>query len=318
MPIDLTRPARTAVRQCLGISPGETVLVVTDPPCAEVAEALWQAAREAGAETLMLRLAPRRVHGEEPPALVAEAMSQAEASFLVTSCSLTHTSARRRASAAGARLATMPNITPDIFTRALDADYGPIRDLTLRVGEILERSSEARVTSPAGTDLTLNLAGRAAVLDTGIYTEPGSFGNLPAGEAYIAPVEGTAEGLVVVDGSMAGVGSLDAPIRIEVRAGRARSVYGGRGARELDAILAQQGDDARNLGELGIGTNGKARIIGHILEDEKVLGTVHVALGANASFGGMVQVACHLDGILKAPSLWVDGRQIMRDGDLLV
>lgn len=315
---DLPHPARIAVEQCLGIRSGATVLVVTDLPCAEVAEALWQAAREAGAEAMLLRMLARKVHGEEPPPLVAEAMRQAQACFLPTSRSLTHTSARRQASAAGVRIATLPNITPDIFIRALDADYRQIRELTLRVGEVLERGGEVRLTSPAGTDLTLNMAGRPAVLDTGIYTEPGSFGNLPAGEAYIAPVEGTAEGLLVVDGSMAGVSTLDAPIRIVVSEGRARSITGGRGAGELDAILAAQGEDARNLAELGIGTNGSARITGHILEDEKVLGTVHVALGANASFGGIVQVACHLDGILKRPSLWVDGRQVMRDGELRV
>lgn len=302
----------------MGISSGETVLVVTDPPCAAVAEALWQAAQDVGAEPVLLRLLPRKVHGEEPPPLVAVAMRQAQACFLPTSRSLTHTAARRQASAAGARIATLPNITPDIFVRALDADYRQIRELTLRVGEVLNRGAEVRLTSPAGTDLTLSMAGRPAVLDTGIYTDPGSFGNLPAGEAYIAPLEGIAEGVLVVDGSMAGVSALDAPIRIEVSQGRARSITGGRGAGELEAILAGLGDDARNLAELGIGTNGSARITGHVLEDEKVLGTVHVALGANASFGGTVQVACHLDGILNRPSLWVDGRQVMRDGQLLV
>jgi len=312
----LLRAARTAALQCLGVGAGDAVLVVTDPPCVEVGTALWEAAKEAGAEAMLLWLLPRKTHGSEPPQPVAEAMRHARVCFLPTSRSLTHTVARRQASEAGARVASLPGITPEIFQRAMDVDYHEVRALTLRVGNWLEQGTEVRLTSPAGTDLCLSIAGRTPVLDTGLYLEPGSFGNLPAGEAYVAPVEGTAEGVLVVDGSMAGVTGLDAPIRIEVIDGRAGAITGGRAAMELAELLTAAGEDARTLAELGVGTNASARISGHVLEDEKVLGTVHVALGANASFGGKVQVACHLDGILRRPSMWVDGRQVMREGEL--
>ncbi|MDI6894706.1 MAG: aminopeptidase [Bacillota bacterium] len=310
--------ARVAVSQCLRVGPGESVLVVTDPDCRKVAEALWAAASAAGAEPLLLVMRARQAHGEEPPPAVAEAMKVAGVCLAPTSRSLTHTVARRQATAAGCRIASMPGITPEMMARTLAVDYRGIAALTEKVAALLDGAAEARVRTPAGTDLTLDISGRRAMRDTGLYTRPGDFGNLPAGEAYIAPGEGSARGRLVVDGSMAGVGTLDQPLVIEVVDGQADSITGGVAAARLTDLLDRVGRDARNLAELGIGTNPAARVTGNVLEDEKVLGTVHLALGANASFGGKVQVGSHLDGVLLSPDVWVDGVQIMRSGQLLL
>lgn len=317
-PGELLSAARVAVTQCLRVASGESVLVVTDGVCREVGEALWAAAAQAGGEPLLMLMRPREMHGEEPPRPVAEAMKAAAVCFAPTVRSLTHTVARREASACGARIASMPGITVEIMARTLATDYEAVAAVTEKVAAILDQGSRVRVTTPAGTDLTLEIGGRKAVRDTGVYTRAGDFGNLPAGEAYIAPLEGSAHGRLVVDGSMAGVGVLEYPIVIEVAHGEAVSIRGGSAADRLRELLDRAGPGARNVGELGIGTNPTAKVIGNILEDEKVLGTVHVALGANASFGGSVQVACHLDGVLFQPDLWVDGVRLMRSGQLEV
>ncbi len=314
---DALSGARVAVKQCLGVRAGESVLVVTDSVCQPVGEALCTAASEEGADALLLLMRPRAVHGEEPPEPVAKAMQAAAVCFMPTSRSLSHTVARREATAAGARIASMPGITLEMLARTLAVDYEAIAALTEKVATVLDHGEEVRITSPAGTDLVLDISGRTALRDTGLYTAPGSFGNLPAGEAYVAPIEGSATGRIVVDGSMAGVGLLEEPLVIEVASGRVVDIAG-RSAGALLELLNSAGEDARNVAELGIGTNPAAKLVGNVLEDEKVLGTVHVALGANASFGGKVQVACHLDGVLLRPDLWVDGRQIMRGGQLLV
>jgi leucyl aminopeptidase (aminopeptidase T) len=170
------------------------------------------------------------------------------------------------------------------------------------------------VRSEAGTNLTLPIAGIEALPDTGLLRKKGQFGNLPAGEAYLMPEEGKAEGILVVDGSMAGVGPIvEEPLRIRVEGGLLVEATGGR-AEEFLKLIEPFGEPGRNVAELGVGTNDRARITGNILEDEKVLGTVHVAFGDNRSMGGTVNVASHLDGVLREPTLEVDGRVILEKG----
>ena len=166
----------------------------------------------------------------------------------------------------------------------------------------------------------MSLGGREGHADTGILHEPGSFGNLPAGEAYIAPMEGTVEGIMVVDGAMPPMGLLDEPITIVVEKGFATEITGGEGAQMLLDAVAPHGQDALNIAELGIGTNEAAGspLTGNTLEDEKALGTVHFALGDSASIGGKVNVASHIDGIILNPTLEIDGKTILEHGKLLI
>jgi leucyl aminopeptidase (aminopeptidase T) len=181
------------------------------------------------------------------------------------------------------------------------------------VAEVLDRGKSARITSPLGSDLTFSIEGRTGEPDTGLYHAPGAFGNLPAGEAYLAPVEGTAEGKLVVDASMAGLGVLSSPITLVFKKGRVVSVDG-PGADQLRANWAAAGEGADWVAELGVGTNDAATITGKVLEDEKVYGTVHVALGNNAHFGGTNNVPYHADGVITHPTLEIDGRPIITNG----
>jgi len=309
--------ARVAVEQCLAVRPGEVVLVVCDPPCRTVGRALYDAAVAVGAEAQLMEMLPRTESGVEPPATVAAAMACAQVIFAPTSKSLTHTEARRNATNAGARVATLPGITEEIMASALPADYEAIRERTLRVADALRGKSLVRVTTPAGTDITFSIAGREPYADTGILRGPG-ITNLPAGEAFLAPVEGTAQGVIAVDGSIGGSGVLDRPIMIRVKDGLAREINGHPYAELLARAMDRAGPEARNLAELGIGTNDAASLVGNVLEDEKILGTVHLAFGDNRSMGGSVRAPYHQDGILLRPTLWADGVCLLRDGELLI
>jgi leucyl aminopeptidase (aminopeptidase T) len=148
--------------------------------------------------------------------------------------------------------------------------------------------------------------------------KPGDFSNLPAGEAYMAPVEGTAQGTIVIDGCIGETGILKKPITMTVKDGYVTGISGGAQVKILKRAISGLGKQARNIAELGIGTNHRARVVGSSLEDEKVLGTVHIAIGDNASMGGKVSVASHLDAILLKPTLTIDRRTIMRDGHLII
>jgi leucyl aminopeptidase (aminopeptidase T) len=231
-----------------------------------------------------------------------------------TSKSLTHTDARRRASAAGVRVGTLPGVTEDIMVRCMNADYTRIAERTHTICALMEQTKVIRVRAPAGTDVTLPVAGRRALASSGLFREKGTWGNLPTGEAYLAPLEGQSNGVVVVDGSMAGVGMLSHPIHIVVKDGYAENITGGPEAERLIALLEPHGRDARTLAEFGIGTNDRARLTGVILEDEKVMGTIHIAFGDNKSMGGSVRVASHLDGLVKQPTVWFDERKVMDQG----
>ena len=317
-PRELTADELTMVdnvmRQCLAVTAGDRVVIVTDPPRLSIGELFYAGALRHSREVTLLVMPVAERHGSEPPPDVAEAMGAATVCVLPTSKSLTHTRARTAATAAGARVASMPSITYEMSLRTLAADYSAIAQSSTELAAILSAGVEVTLTSPGGCDLTFSAAGRDAHADTGHFTTPGDMGNLPAGEAFIAPVEGTATGTVVIDAaSMIEEAPLGPPMRIRVQDGLAVEVEGS-GAVQLEAVFADLGDGARNLAELGIGTNPNARLSGNILEAEKVAGTAHVALGASLHIGGTVDVPFHQDGVIARPTVRVDGRVIVRDG----
>jgi aminopeptidase len=314
---ELYSASQIAVRDCMGTKPGERVLIVTDEPLRTIGYALWQAAKDLETEVMLVEILPRASNGAEPPTEVAELMKMVDVVLCPTSKSLTHTDSRRAASAAGARVATLPGVTEEIMVRCMNADYNKIAERTFRLCDELEKTSVIRVTAPAGTDVTLPIKGRKAHASSGLFREKGLWGNLPTGESYLAPVEGTSQGIVVVDGSMAQVGMVTEPIKIVVKDGYATEITGGAEAKHLRELLEPHGKDAYTVAEFGIGTNDKAILTGLIIEDEKVMGTIHIAFGDNKSMGGSVRVASHLDGLITKPTVWFDERKIMDNGVLL-
>jgi len=315
---ELLSAATIAVRDCMGVQPGERVLVITDAPLRPIGAALHEAARLLGTDPLLLEITPRKTNGEEPPDTVASLMGMVDVVLCPTSKSLTHTDARRQASAKGVRVGTLPGVTEDIMVRCMNADYHRIAERTIALCRLLERSRTVRVQAPAGTDITMPIEGRQAHASSGLFREKGQWGNLPTGEAYLAPNEGRSHGVVVVDGSMAGVGVVHTPIRVVVEDGYATEISGAEEADRLRALLGPHGRDGRTVAEFGIGTNDRAILTGIILEDEKVMGTIHIAFGDNMSMGGSVRVASHLDGLVKSPTVWFDDLMVMDQGRFTV
>lgn len=315
----LEHAARIAVKDCMGVQQDESVLIITDPPKRNIGMALFQAALEIAEEAFLLEMKAREINGQEPPQAIAEMMKQVPVVLCPTSKSLTHTDARREACKAGSRVGTLPGITEDMMIRTMSADYHRIADLTHRITDILNKGQTAHLTTSLGTDIVMPIKGIQAIPSTGLITKPGSFGNLPSGESYLMPEEGKSEGVFVVDGSMAGIGKIEEePIVIKVEKGMATDIRGGREAQRLQKMIDEVGDKARNLAELGVGTNYMAVISGAILEDEKVAGTVHLALGNNVSMGGTFNVGFHVDGIITHPTLLIDDFVLLENGILKV
>ena len=303
------------IRDCLAVKEGEEVLVICNPATRGIGEPLRDEAAAAGADAVLAVMSERALHAAEPPKTVAEAMAGADVILAPTVQSLSHTAARKRATENGARAATLPGVTEAMLARVMSADMEGLRRKGHAVADALGRATEARITDANGTDLRLDLSGREAIPDAGELTEPGAFGNLPCGEGFISPAGGN--GVLVIDGSMAGIGLVDAPVELVVEGGHLTSARGGQGMAFME-LLTEHGDDATTIAELGVGTNEKAKVTGEILEDEKILGTVHIAFGASAGIGGNVQVPVHLDCVVMKPTLELDGEAIVRDGELLI
>jgi leucyl aminopeptidase (aminopeptidase T) len=306
---DLRTAAETAVRQCMDLRADESCAVITDDRREGIGEALYEVASEITADAVLLRYPPGPQHGAEPPAPVAAAMRSADVVLCPTSKSLSHTRARGDANEAGARAATLPGITEEVFTVGLDADYERIREECDRVLEQVAGAAEVRVTSPQGTDVTFKPGEREWLSDTGIVHRSGEFSNLPAGEVFVSPEN--AEGTYVVDGTMHPHGLLEGEIRIDVEDGYVTSVDDPDVAAELEAAADEVGRDAYNLAELGIGTNvAVTELVGSVLLDEKAAGTVHIAIGDDAGIGGDTDAPIHSDGILREPTVYADGEVV--------
>jgi leucyl aminopeptidase (aminopeptidase T) len=312
---ELDQAVRAVVRDCLGVREGEEVLVVCNPTTRGLGESLRDEAAGAGADAVLALISERESHAAEPPRTVAEAMAAADVVLAPTVQSLSHTAARKRASDAGARIATLPGVTEEMLARVMSADMAELRRRGREVADRLDAASEAILRCPNGSELHLDLRDRDAIPDAGELGERGAFGNLPCGEGFIAPAGGW--GTLVVDGSMAGVGRVSEPVELVVEGGHLTSARGGQGMAFME-LLTEHGEDGTNLAELGIGTNEKAILTGNILEDEKILGTAHVAFGASAAIGGTIQVPVHLDVVVAKPTVELDGEALVRDGELLV
>lgn len=314
---ELQQAATIALRDCMGLGPDETLLVITDEVELPIGQALHEVGKDLCHESILVQIKSRRINGEEPPAAVARMMREVDVVVCPTAKSLTHTDARRQAAQVGTRVGTMPGITVDTMVRCLNADYAKVVALTDFVVQRLQNVSTVRVVTAKGTDIVMPVEGRNILPSKGVLRQKGESGNLPSGEVYLAPWEGRSNGRVVIDGSMAGIGMLTQPIVVEVVNGYAETITGGEQAQQLVATLDSVGRDARAVAEFGIGTNYKAILTGHILEDEKVYGTIHIAFGNNVSMGGNIAVNSHLDGLVTQPDVFFDNQLVMSKGKII-
>ncbi len=222
--------------------------------------------------------------------------------------STSHTNFRKLACHAGARYASLPHFDPDMFGTSMTVDWFALADRTACLVKAVNRSEWVSVRCPNGTDMHICKQGRSAEGDDGLLTADGAFGNLPAGEAYLAPLEGKSHGVMVVEWGP--TARLQAPLTITVAEGKVVQIDGVDPLRQRLERKFIENPNCRNLAELGIGTNDKASRPDNVLEAEKILGTIHLALGDNTGFGGNTSAPFHEDYVFYQPTLTL----IMPDG----
>jgi leucyl aminopeptidase (aminopeptidase T) len=316
--LNLSKAAAIALKEYMGLSPDETLLIISDENMREIGMALYEAGKGMAMEAFYLEMKSRDLNSEEPPDQVASMMRKVDVVVCPTTKSLTHTEARRRASDLGVRVGTMPGISEDIMVRLFAAESKKIIQLSDIVAEKLIKTSIVKVTSKLGTDLSMQVKKRKVITSTGVLRNIGEGGNLPSGEVFLAPWENKTTGVVIFDGSIAGIGLLKEPVTVEIKEGFVKKVHGGEEAEILIDLFDRGGRNANAVAEFGIGTNYKAKITGNILEDEKVRGTIHIAFGNNMTMGGKINAKTHIDGIVKKPTVFFDDEMIMENGKFLI
>jgi len=309
----LNASAEMVVKTCMEIYRHENVLIVADPSTSVIGEALYLAASEISERVLMVVMPKGRHHGEEPPRPVADLMRQQDVILAPTRYSLTHTKARLAATRQKARISTMPGMNVEMFTEGgMTADFSSIKSEIAEVYGTLRRKKTLHITSPGGTDVTFDVNWRDWNLDdSGICNRPGMLTNLPAGKIFITPKEGSMEGIVIVDGAW-DADLLAEPISMSIENGSVIDVTGGPEAAHLrqtfrDAaakMKSRERESIWDVTEFGFGMNPKARLLGNILEDEKVLGTCYFVIGGQT--GGGVRLV----GVVEGRKINLDGHDL--------
>lgn len=285
-----------------GFDTDVNVLVVTDYSTNKLATDFYQALIDLGWDTEKKLMPDRSKSGEEPDEEIANAMTKYPLVFCLTKYSLTHTIARSEANKFGTSVITMPGITEDMFLNgAINADYSIVEKETIEMAKKLSEHKEVVIKTGDSFELVIPIGNRDGIPSTGVFKRQGDSGNLPSGEAYVAPIEYKAEGKISINGSISGIGLVDEPVILKIKSGRLIAASTPQGE-ELLSILGPDG--GRILAELGIGTNYAARITGKILEDEKAHDTIHVAFGSNHTFGGVIKTNVHIDCVTKSPEIY--------------
>jgi leucyl aminopeptidase (aminopeptidase T) len=300
---------------CAGVREGERCLIVTDTAAdGAIADALAQTLRGLGASVAIAGGEPVELPGDEPPDSVTAAMTQADVIFELTSVFAGASRARRAACARGARYLTVPGLSwttlrPD---GPLYADFAALGDRARALAQRFDAASEFRLTSPLGTDLRGSFAGRAGRPLWGVADAPGGYAAPPDVEVGAAPVEGSASGTVVIDGSVLFLGpdQLPAPIELRFADGELVDATGPEAWRVHDALERAGDPRMRTLAEVSIGLNPLSRAGGSALELEGIVGGAHVALGNNVPYGGGVDARAHVDCVLLSATLSLDGEPL--------
>jgi leucyl aminopeptidase (aminopeptidase T) len=312
--------AQRLVRICANLKAGERVYVISDDSTRAVADEVTAQARKITREVRHDVIEAEAMHGSEPPAFVAARMADADVIFGLTAMSMAHTTARRNAGERGARYLSLPDYSLELLASpALRADFEDISVICNQIADVIDQSSAIRITTRAGTDLTLSTGSRLSNRCPGLVWRAGELGSPPDAEVNIAPLEGTAHGTIVVDGSIPcrEIGLLSAPVMLLVLDGRIAEINGSAPVLQtLEALFCKAGPKSRVLAEFGIGLNPQARLCGVMLEDEGCAGTVHFGFGSNVTIGGLNKVGFHLDFIVRDATVFCDNRRLLLDGEL--
>ncbi len=317
--IEMVKGAKKIVDELTNVKKGENVLIITDTGMPfSIAETLAMVCKEREAEPVITIMSPVLVDFDDPPPTIGEAMQKADVIFMACSRSIFHSKSRIRAMKTGARCFTFAYFTEeDMFRGAIENDFLKTKDLGDRIGAAFAKAKEARVTTPAGTDVYFDLRGRPekVLVLNAICHERGESKAMIL-EVAISPKVGSAQGVIVCDASVNILhsGLLQEPVRGIIKNGNLSDITGGKEAKNLADLLASYDDPlVYNVCELAVGFNPKAKMTGNQTQDKGVYGSCHIGFGSNISWGGDIKAGAHYDFMMYAPKMELDGVTILEN-----
>lgn len=306
---------------CSDCKQDEKILFVTDPTSAHIAQAMWEAARDYPFKSLIM-MEDRTMHGDEPTQIVAAAMKNADVIFGITKFSLFHSQARRDAVSNGARFVNMVDYNIRMMEKGgLYCDFEEVGKICTELALKLENRKTCKITTEKGTNFTCSIEGIEPNPQYGRSLTPGTSSSPPDIECATCAIEGTGEGIIVVDGSIPhpDLGLITEDIILTIEKGLIVKIEGGDQAKTLESILKGFNDpNVYNIGEIGIGLNPMCELNGSMLEDEGCSETLHFGAGDNIGFGGKTSSKYHLDIVIREPNLEVDGEKILDKGKVIL
>ena len=315
------KAADILLKVCGGCQKSEKVLIVTDPSSVEIANVLFDAAVDFPKKTLVM-MEETGMHAADPPELVRAAMMEADVIFGCTRFSLFHSKAKKEACKKGARFVNMVDYSMEMLQKGgLYSDFYALGELCMNIAGIFEGKETCHITTELGTDFKCSIKGRKPTPQIGRSLTAGISSSPPDVECATCAVEGTAEGIVIVDGSIPfpGLGIITEPIKLTVKEGEIVGIEGGQQAEIFAGILKESGDrNAYIIGEIGLGLNPGCSLTGRMLEDEGCSGTVHLACGDNIGFVGNTASRLHMDMVFKNPTLTADDTVILDRGVVVI
>lgn len=323
--------AEGAMINLMNLTADDNVLVITDEPTKTIGDAFFTAAKEHGCTVDMYLLPEKQRPLSEIPAqldreidgkTVVLNMIQAvpdETPFRLKLC-------LRVEGTKSIRMAHSPGITESMMIDGpMNVDYARMRETAVKMLEKLANAKSVHITAPAGTDVVLAVDGRPFKSEVEISEDMAT--NLPCGEIYCAPLETEGSGILVIDGTIGGIDSqhMSKPLTVFIKNGRLEKLAceNQRLIEEVEKITGID-DEARIIGELGIGINPAARLVGNMLEDEKAFGTAHIAFGNNCDFpGGQNRSKTHNDFLFYKPTIEVTYKDnsngfVVKDGEFQI
>jgi len=304
--------------ECLKLTSTDSCLILVDEATDDLGELLFARAQKSKVDVALLKIKSAGVRSVEPSPAIVNMMKQASAVLSFTGQSLVHSRALKQVCYNGCRVLCIFPVSDQCLARVANTNFEFINKKSRKLSDLFSIGRRIRLTTSAGTDLTIPVARHKGSANTGIVDSPGMFCILPSGEAHITPDRRGTNGVLVVDGSIPSIGILEQPVVIHIKDGYAYQLTGGEQVTQLRKILKPFGKQSRNIAEFGIGTNPNAILTGVSIEDEKVLGAAHIALGSPEYESGIQKGNIHLDLILKNPTVDIDKRIVVEEGKLLV
>ncbi len=311
------------LNHCGSLKESDSLVILCDHTTKDLAEAFRIQAVHITPQVNLVEIPLADKHGQEPPAYVKELMFQAALIVCLCKYSLAHSKARLEAGRRGARFLSMPFYSWDLLNDpAVAFDFRSQAPVVKRVSDAFTKGLSVHVTTLSGTDVTMNIQGRKGNYCPGFVSDPGELGSPPDIEANVSPVEDSANGIIIVDGSITccELGLLEQSVKLTIKDGKLQEINSKHNyyVEVLNRIFDQSDHKRRILGECGVGLNPLAQLSGVMLTDEGTLGSVHFGFGSNDTVGGKNEVNFHLDFVVRNATLKIDKEFILKDGKLVI